>query len=212
MIKFNEKLKTFTLETKKSSYQMKVDELGYLLHTWYGKKIDANDDLSDVILKVDRGFSGNPYETMDRGYSLDVLPQEYSTYGNGDYRVSTIEVIHPDGSNVLDLKYQEHKIYRGKYALDGLPAFFWNEEDGETLVITLKDTLTNIYIELYYGVLEKDDIITRAVRIVNDSKDKVSVNRAMSSCLDFIDGRFDCIHFYGKHAVENLCYRRKHLH
>ena len=79
MIKFNEKLKTFTLETKKSSYQMKVDELGYLLHTWYGKKIDANDDLSDVILKVDRGFSGNPYETMDRGYSLDVLPQEYST-------------------------------------------------------------------------------------------------------------------------------------
>ena len=57
MIKFNEKLKTFTLETKKSSYQMKVDELGYLLHTWYGKKIDANDDLSDVILKVDRGFS-----------------------------------------------------------------------------------------------------------------------------------------------------------
>lgn len=202
MIKFNEKLKTFTLETKKSSYQMKVDELGYLLHTWYGKKIDANDDLSDVILKVDRGFSGNPYETMDRGYSLDVLPQEYSTYGNGDYRVSAIEVIHPDGSNVLDLKYQEHKIYRGKYALDGLPAFFWNEEDGETLVITLKDTLTNIYIELYYGVLEKDDIITRAVRIVNDSKDKVSVNRAMSSCLDFIDGRFDCIHFYGKHAME----------
>lgn len=202
MIKFNEKLKTFTLETKKSSYQMKVDELGYLLHTWYGKKIDANDDLSDVILKVDRGFSGNPYETMDRGYSLDVLPQEYSTYGNGDYRVSATEVIHPDGSNVLDLKYQEHKIYRGKYVLDGLPAFFWNEEDGETLVITLKDTLSNIYIELYYGVLEKDDIITRAVRIVNDSKDKVSVNRAMSSCLDFIDGRFDCIHFYGKHAME----------
>ena len=94
-IKLNNKL--ITLSTENTSYQMKIDELGYLFHTWYGKRIEGADDMSYRISSIDRGFSGNPYETMDRTYSLDVFPQEYPTFGNGDYRADCIQVVHPDG-------------------------------------------------------------------------------------------------------------------
>ena len=41
----NEKQRTFTLQTKNTTYQMKVDAYGMLLHTYYGEKTD-NSDLS----------------------------------------------------------------------------------------------------------------------------------------------------------------------
>ena len=78
--------KVFTLCTKNSMYQMKADEHGVLLHTYYGKRTEQM-DFSYLIQKRDHGFSGNPYAAgMDRTYSLDALPQEYPSLGTGDYR------------------------------------------------------------------------------------------------------------------------------
>ena len=51
----------FTLHTRHSTYQMKADKLGTLLHTYYGDRIDET-DMSYQIGYMDRGFSGNPYE------------------------------------------------------------------------------------------------------------------------------------------------------
>ena len=66
----------FTLQTKNTTYQMKVDDQGVFLHLYYGEKTD-NSDKSYLIRRADRGFSGNPYAvgTTDRSYSLDMLPQ-----------------------------------------------------------------------------------------------------------------------------------------
>ena len=84
--------KVFTLCTKNSMYQMKADEQGVLLHTYYGKRTEQM-DFSYLIQKRDHGFSGNPYDAeTDRKYSLDTLPQEYSCQGNGDYRESAFDV------------------------------------------------------------------------------------------------------------------------
>ena len=150
-IKLNNKL--ITLSTMNTSYQMKIDKLGYLLHTWYGKKIEDTDDMSYRISSIDRGFCGNPYETMDRTYSLDIFPQEYSTFGNGDYRADCIQVVHPDGTNVLDLKYDSCEITRGKYKLKGLPCFTWSGNEGESLQVNLSDKDSGIRVELLYCVL-----------------------------------------------------------
>lgn len=199
-IKLNNKL--ITLSTANTSYQMEIDELGYLFHTWYGKKIEGADDMSYRISSIDRGFSGNPYETMDRTYSLDVFPQEYPTFGNGDYRADCIQVVHPDGSNVLDLKYDSCEITRGKYQLKGLPGFTWSEDEGESIQVNLIDKESGIRVELLYGVLEKYDIITRAVKVVNTSQNTLKVEKALSACIDMVDGDFDLIHFHGKHAME----------
>ena len=209
-IKLNGNL--LTLSTKNTSYQMKFDDLGYLFHTWYGERIEDSDDMSYRISSIDRGFSGNPYETMDRSYSLDVYPQEYPTFGNGDYRVDCIQVINPDGTNVVELKYDSCEIKKGKYDLPGLPAFFWNEEEGESLKVNLIDKLSGVRVELLYGVLEKYDIITRAVRIVNTSANELKIEKALSACIDMVDGDFDLIHFHGKHAMEREFERSPLLH
>ena len=55
--------RTFTLQTKSSSYQMAVDAYGVLLHLYYGKKIEA-ENLEYLIYKSDVGFSGNPVEAV----------------------------------------------------------------------------------------------------------------------------------------------------
>ena len=60
--------------THLTTYQMQVDPLGYLLHLYYGEKINSSMDY--VLTYADRGFSGNPYAAgMDRTYSLDALPR-----------------------------------------------------------------------------------------------------------------------------------------
>ena len=56
--------------------------------------------------------------------------------------------------------------------------------------------------ELLYGVLEKYDIITRAVKVVNTSQNTLKVEKALSACIDMVDGDFELVHFYGKHAME----------
>lgn len=201
-ILFNESKKLITIQTANSSYQMKIDELGYLLHTWYGEKIDSDDDMSYRILNVDRGFSGNPYETSDRTYSLDFFPQEYACFGNGDYRADAIQVIHGSGANTLDLRYESHEITDGKYELPKLPGVFFSKDEGQSLKVVLRDIASGVRVELLYSVLSAYDVITRAVRVVNSGEDRIILNKALSLSLDFLENDYDFIHFYGKHAME----------
>ena len=94
----------FTLHTRNTTYQMKADEHKILLHTYYGARIGEM-DMSYLIRFADRGFSPNPGELGHcRTYSLDTLPQEYSTCGVGDFRLPSIELELPDGSHIVLLK------------------------------------------------------------------------------------------------------------
>lgn len=190
----------FTLHTKHTTYQMKAGACGVLLHTYYGPRVE-NCDLSYRIRYVDRGFSPVPEEAgEDRTFSLDVLPQEYSTCGAGDFRLPSLELELPDGSRGADLRYKSFRVESGKYALEGLPAF-WGEE-GETLVIVLEDAAARVEAELLYGVLEEYDVITRAVRLINRGGQTVKVRQAASLCLDFQREDLDLITFDGKHILE----------
>ena len=200
MIVFDRTCGTFTLHTRSTTYQMKADQYGVLLHTYYGPRVGEG-DLSGLIQYADRGFSPNPSEAHPRrDYSLDTLPQEYSTCGVGDYRLSSVQVEQPDGSQALDLRYAGYEIRRGKYALPGLPAF--RGEDGETLFISLRDPGSGVEAELLYGVFEDYDLITRAVQIVNRGEEPVKLRRVMSLCLDFLPLDLDLITFNGAHVRE----------
>ena len=57
----DEKQRTFTLQTKNTTYQMKVDAYGMLLRSYDGDK-PANSDRSYRIARDARGFSGLAYE------------------------------------------------------------------------------------------------------------------------------------------------------
>ena len=212
-VRFDEKKNLFTLQTLDSTYQMKVDDHGVLLHTYYGAAADET-DFSYLIGPEDRGFSGQPGdEKKNRTYSMDYYPLEYPVQGNGDFRVKALKAGFEGEVPALDLRFVSYEQGKGKYSLPGLPALFEAEaEEAETLKITLKDWVEEIYVTLFYGIFEKKNIITRAASIENRSGKNVVLKRTLSLGLDFLEGDMDLIHFYGKHAGERQFERRNLPH
>ena len=204
--------RVFTLQTKHTTYQMKADAKDVLLHTYYGEKTDSSDK-SLLIFRADRGFSGNPYEVgkQDRTYSLDSLPQEYSSFGMGDYRITSLRVQNKDGSQAAELRYAGYRVEEGKYGIPGLPAVHAEHGEAETLVIRLADAYSGLEAELYYGILEEMDVITRAVKIINQGTGGVVLQKAASMNLDWEDGDFQWISFYGRHSME-MNFQRENIH
>ena len=200
-ITFNETTRIFTLTTAHTTYQMQADAQGYLLHLYYGARTAGE---MDYLLNYgDRGFSGNPNSAgNDRTYSLDALPQEYPSLGTGDFRNYALNIENADGSQCCNPVYITHEIAAGKYTLKGLPFVRAEENEAETLKIILEDPVTKVELHLLYGVLEKEDIITRSVIIKNAGKAPVTVKKAQSACLDFLHGDYDLIKFHGRHAME----------
>ena len=198
---YNPNKKIFTLHTAHTTYQMQVDPLGYLLHLYYGEK--TNSSMDYVLTYADRGFSGNPYAAgMNRTYSLDALPQEYPSLGTGDYRNIALNIKNEKGVESADLLFKSYEIRSGKYQLQGLPAVWADENEAQTLEIVLADENAQVEVHLLYGVLEETDVITRSVRIKNTGTGQITIEKAAAACLDFVQGEFDVLRFYGKHAME----------
>lgn len=208
---YDEKEKRFTLHTKDTTYQMKVDPFGFLLHLYYGRRTEGGMDY--LLTFADRGFSGNPYDAgTDRTYSMDVLPQELPSQGTGDYRSPAVIVKNADGSYGCDFRYTGHRILKGKYGLPGLPAVYAEEDQAETLEVFMEDRGSGVQITLLYGVLPQRNIITRSACIKNGGNGKIYLEKAQAACLDWVGGDFDLISFYGRHAMERNMQRAPILH
>lgn len=193
--------KLFTIETKNTAYQMKIDRYGYLLHLYYGRKVEQSMDY--LLTYQDRGFSGNPAEdAQNRVYSLDVLPQEYPFWGSGDYRNVALWTENPDNTLGNCLTYEAHEILPGKYSLADLPGAYGNETEADTLRIVMCDKMNGLRVILLYGVFADADVITKSVILENKGETKLVIRKAASSVLDFISGEYDLVHFQGRHAME----------
>ena len=190
----------FSLCTRDSLYQMKVDQYGVLNHTWYGP--DTAMDMSYIEDYPEISFSANLWDTeKSRMYSLNDRLLEYSCGGISDFRNPALLLTVPDGSSSLDLRYFSYEIMPDKYALEGLPASFG---DGQTLKITLKDTVYDIYVDLLYGVFEEENVITRSVVIRNLTPFEIKVKKIVSASLDLPTSDYEAIHFHGRHAMERM--------
>ncbi|MBO4472098.1 MAG: alpha-galactosidase [Clostridia bacterium] len=201
-IRIEEKEKLFSLETAHTLYQMKADETGVLLHTWYGAKTDT--DMSYRIRTVNRGFCGNPYEMQNRfDYSLDTLPQEYSTDGVGDFRPSAVQVSLENGSRSVDWRYAGYRLLKGKEKPEGMPGLRGNAET-EGIEIRLEDSAGGLQAFLTYWLFEAQDVIVRSARIENRGTGTVRLKKAASVCVDFPYGKKEVIHFHGRHAMERM--------
>lgn len=201
----------FNIETANTLYQAKVDSFGVLNHLWYGAK--TNCPMDYLLDYPDVGFSGNIYEAGNkRTYSLNTLPLEYGTSGVGDFRVPAISIIHENGSNALDLRFQEYHIKKGKYQIPGLPAVYADEDKAETLEIVLKDTASSVKVILRYGVLADEDIITRSVVVQNQGKEAIIIDKVHSLCMDIPYGDWEWVHFHGRHTMERQAERVSLIH
>ena len=203
-IRFDETEKRWILQTGRTTYQMQADKTGFLRHLYYGRNV-GDADMGYRYRTCDRGFSGNPYDWQeDRGCSADIMPQEYSCYGTGDYRPSALMAEQENGSRDVSLLYDSFRIIPGKYALKGLPYVRGGEDSAETLQIILKDPAAGLAVTLSYGVFEEKDVITRSACITNISDAPVKITKAASLCLDLPFGAWDVIHFSGKHCMERI--------
>ena len=206
-IRFNEAARVFSLETEGSLYQMKIAEGGVLLHLYYGRRTGA--DMSYLLRTADRGFSGNPYaQRHNRGFSLDTLPQEYPGCGVGDYRLPAAQAIQANGSRSVDLRYAGHRVLAGKRDPQGLP-HVRGDHTCETLEITLMDSATGLTALLYYSVFPEKDAIVRSARLENRGKAPMTLTRAASVAVDFPCGRYEALHFHGRHCMERMPERVK---
>ena len=117
--------RTFTIQTKNTTYQMQVDPYGFLLHLYYGKKTDGS-CMDYLLTYYDRGFSGNPF---DAGDSLEIrlmqgmtehIPWMHSRRSillrnRRLQKQRTLIIENADGSTACDLRYRSHHIFNGKY-------------------------------------------------------------------------------------------------
>ena len=207
-IRFDASSGLFTLETARTTYAMQVDDRSHLLHLYYGRRIGQG-DLSALYPAADHGFSPDYYASRHtRGLSSpDVMPQEYTGCNTGDFRLCCLAVRDEAGALGAEFIYDSHRVEKGKYALEDLPAAHDEEDEAETLVILLKDPVSGLELELLYGVFARQDIITRAARLRNAGTGSLRLEKVASVCLDLPFGQWDVIHFHGRHAMERQMQR-----
>ncbi|MDM0800759.1 alpha-galactosidase [Clostridium perfringens] len=200
-INYNENLKTFHLKTKNTSYILKILETGHISHLYWGRKLKA-DNLEYFVRR--RCFGSFAADTDNiSGFQLELIPQECPTFGATDLRSPSLEFQYEDGTSATDLRYKSHRIYEGKQRLSGLPAVYVeSEEEATSLEITLVDSLKNLEVVLTYNVFENFDAITRSLKIVNNSGEKINIERVLSANVDFTTDEFDFIQLSGSWGRE----------
>lgn len=87
-ILFDEHNRTFQLNTKSSSYIIKILEECYLLNLYYGAPIPETNISGRECRRGSVSFSpSNPF-VKNPGFRPDAAPMEYSCNGAGDFRIS----------------------------------------------------------------------------------------------------------------------------
>lgn len=183
MIKYNEKDKTFYLNTETTTYIMQVNKHNHLEHVYYGPKIDEVKDINDIKIKYEfETGSSTSYSKEAKGYMLDKILLEVSTYGKGDYREPTIHLELPNGSRTIDLKYKSYKLIKNLH-FKNLP----QTTKEETLNIVLEDTINKVEVNLYYTANFSSDTITRNLSITNHNKEKIVLDKILSMNIDMLN-------------------------
>ena len=199
---FNEQDKSFTLTNGRIQYVMQLFLEGYLGHIYFGKALKSF-NIKRAFYQTEREGAPNPAKHADaRIFSLDVLPQEYSVYGSGDFRIPALEATLANGTTTLDLRYHSHEIFSGKKDLANLPSSYANNDDATTLEITMREVAGDLEVVLSYTIFNDVDVITRHARIKNLGQDPIALRKAASLTLDFPTDEMDRISLWGKHAFE----------
>lgn len=201
LITFTSETNTFHLSNDHLSYLFMVDEGGLLSHLYFGKRVKRYHNQL-TYPRIDRGFSGNLSGISKRGYSKDTLPQEFSGSYSGDYRTPALMVRGDSGSCSVDFRYKSYRIEAGKPSLLGLPATFATDDEAETLVVTLEDSLLHLQVELSYTIFRHQAIIARSCSVLNRGDRSLVVEKMASMQLDFVAKDFDAICLPGAHANE----------
>ena len=192
----------FKIDTESSSYVLGVLGNNVLVHLYYGGRVeDAH--LAHLAPQRGRASFWSIQADAEDDFSADVMPLEYSGAGSADLRAPALAAQSETGDNVTDLRYDSCEVLPGKPDLPGLPHVYLNPGDeGETLRITLRDAVKNLYVDLYYATFAFSDAICRWAVVRNEGAQAQTLTRAMSASLSFPGMDYDLIHLHGAWARE----------
>ena len=160
MIKYNEKNKIFSIQTLNSSYFMGIDDDGVLRNIYYGEKINNADDTEYEI--------GGIADIAPPGKKFPIR-QECITREKMLYAEPCIFTEFSDGTKDLQLVYKSHKIIKN--------------ENGDKLVINLKDKFYKFEVALNYITYNGLDLISKNSVITNYGEEPVKLKKMKSGTL-----------------------------
>ncbi len=199
-ILFDVEKQSFHLYNASVSYVIRLAGGRYPMHVYWGRRVRA---LSDNLIARRTIWQEDTFCLNES--ALDFLPMECPTFA-GDLREGMIHVIHESGMSALLLQYEGHEIVSGKPSLGALPGA--RGDRAQSLLLTLRDRVSGVAVELCYTVYEDLDVIARSARVINGGQTPVTVDRALSACVDFDGSDYNLITLSGAWARERAMYTR----
>lgn len=201
-IHVNEEHKLFHLQTAKTSYIFKILENGNAGQLYYGPRIPVKKNYPNLASREEHDCTNTL--TVDQGdFQLELIKQEYTGLGKGDYRYPAYQITYPNGSRTSEFEYTGYEVADGKERFKNMPSAFDDQgDDSQTLTVTFKDVLANLVLQLHYTVFEKEDVIVRSATFINRGQEAVTLDRALSLQLDLPDHDYDMLQFSGSWARE----------
>lgn len=207
MIRYCEEKKLFQLDTINTTFVIGLTQEGYVGHVYYGDRL-FGEAVSTLLRTEEPPFTPSK-NLREKSAFLDFFPMEYPTGGIGDYRESCLDVRNEAGSKAVEILYFSHVITNGKPRLEGLPASFGNDDEVQTLVITCKDLVLGLSVDLMYSVFEKEDVIVRSTHVTNEGSQTLRLEKVYSACLDMDNENFELLNLHGSWARERHIQRRE---
>ena len=147
----------WVLETANSAYALGLNNDGLLVHRYWGARLP---DLADYPASPDSG------EWASFNGPAHMLPEEYPAWGGGPkYIEPCLKATFADGTRTVELRFMNTSI----------------SENGDTLRITLEDTVYKFRVLITYVVHEHYDLIERFASIGNYGNESVTLERAFSA-------------------------------
>ena len=149
-VRYDQQNRVFRIDAGGMTYAFGVNEKSELQSIYWGGRLGENDPLPAA--KSER-------ELASFDSSATTTLQEFGGWGGGIYVEPALKVTFPDGNRDLVLHYVSHTM----------------SKDG--FVVTLKDILRDVFVELHYSVDEATGVLGRSAVIVNRTKEPLTIEK-----------------------------------
>lgn len=193
MITYQEKNGVFHLQGRTYSYFIGVQD-GVLTHLYWGARV-PDGDVTGLTWKSREGAS---FDTPVNRHWAELPTQERGYFG-----LRALDIANAEGDDVLLLRYEGHRIFKGKAPLAGLPsAYTESEDEAETLEIDLRDALTGALVTLSYTVYRDFDVLARSMRVRNEGGKPFEIKGLQAAAVRLPKAEYDVMNLKGAWARE----------
>ena len=171
----------FNLKTKNNSYAFGIDNNGLVRHLYWGSKIEEVEEFEMPEL----------IEVSTNDPVFEITKEEFPVYGSLRYKEHCLKANFYDNTRELVYKYVGYEI-----------------NDNE-LIIKLKDSYYELYINLHYIIHEEYDLIERYVTLKNESKGIIEFEKIHSGQFHIPYENLNFSNVHGHWGAEQQKFKQK---